>query len=51
MWKNAAKGILEYAVRVFGLEANTEYAAVAYNIDGSTVNFSKEIKAEVFSAQ
>lgn len=48
MWKSA--NALEYAVRIFGLTSGTEYAAVAYNVDGSTVNFAKEIKSVQYAA-
>jgi hypothetical protein len=51
MWKNETDGILEYAVRVYGLVGGTEYAAVAYNIDGETVNFANGVKSVSYNAQ
>ena len=47
MWKSTSA--LEYAVRVYGLKNGAEYAAVAYNIDGETVNVAKEIKSVSYS--
>ena len=51
MWKNETDGILEYAVRVYGLVDGSEYAAVAYNIDGETVNFANGVKSVSYNAQ
>ncbi len=42
MWKSATA--LEYAVRVYGL-IDAEYAAAAYNVEGSTVTVAKEVKS------
>lgn len=53
MWKSEADGILEYAVRVYGLENNTAYTAVAYNASkenpATDVIISKEIKTETYT--
>ena len=43
MWKVGKT--LEYAVRLYGLVGGTEYATVAYNTNGTTANFAKEIKS------
>ena len=51
MWKSAEKGIIEYAVRVFGLPTTTtEYAAVAYNTNGGNVNVATDIKTVEYAA-
>ena len=47
MWKSETLNMLEYAVRVYGLLENTEYAVAAYNTDanGTDAVFSKEIRS------
>ena len=52
MWKNETDKILEYAVRVYGLEGNTTYTSVAYNADkgtGANPVFSAAIKSETYT--
>ena len=52
MWKNETDKILEYAVRVYGLEDNTTYTSVAYNADkgtGANPVFSAAIKSETYT--
>lgn len=52
MWKDDANNILEYAVRVYGLNNNETYTAVAYNsnTDGKSPVFSAAIKSDKYVA-
>lgn len=49
MWQDKNNGILEYALRVNGLEANDDYVAVGYYISNSAETLSATIKEYTYT--
>ncbi len=47
MWKDG--NVLEFAVRLSGIKENTQYAAVAYSVNGNTVKISDTVKSKTIT--